>query len=211
MPLSCAKAFRPTIALLYCTGNEVTAATSFEARVSMVASTPVQNGNTSLRTRIAITTSSSEALPARSPMPLMVHSIWRAPALTPASEFATAMPRSSWQCTEKRARSEFGTRSRSRLEQREIFLRHGVADGVGNIDGGGAGLDRGFDAAAEEIEFGAGAVLGSTIRRRRCNCARASPARSPSRRLRAAPSAACISCAPARWTGRCGCAGARPA
>ena len=103
MPLSCANAFRPTIALLYCTGNEVAAATSFEARVSMVASMPVQNGNTSLRTFIAITTSSSAALPARSPMPLMVHSICRAPARTPASEFATAMPRSLWQCTEKRA------------------------------------------------------------------------------------------------------------
>ena len=41
MPLSCAKAFRPTIALLYCTGNEVTAETSREARVSCVASMPV--------------------------------------------------------------------------------------------------------------------------------------------------------------------------
>ena len=115
MPLSCAKAFRPTIALLYCTGNEVTAETSFEARVSMVASMLVQYGSTSLRTFIAITTSSSAALPARSPMPLMVHSIWRVPARTPASEFATAMPRSSWQCTEKRALSEFGTRSRTIL------------------------------------------------------------------------------------------------
>ena len=74
---------------------------------------PVQNGSTSLRTFIAITTSSSAALPARSPMPLMVHSIWRAPALTPASELATAMPRSSWQCTENTALSAFGTRSRS--------------------------------------------------------------------------------------------------
>ena len=44
-------------------------------------------------------------------MPLMVHSIWRAPAFTPASEFATAMPRSLWQCTENTALSEFGTRS----------------------------------------------------------------------------------------------------
>ncbi len=79
----------------------------------MVVSMPVWNGSTSLRVRIAITTSSSEALPARSPMPLTVHSIWRAPARTPASEFATAMPRSSWQCTEKRALSEFGTRSRT--------------------------------------------------------------------------------------------------
>ena len=113
MPNSCAKALRPTIALLNCTGNEVAADTSFEARVSMVVSMPVQNGSTSLRTLIAITTSSSAALPARSPMPLMVHSICRAPALMPASEFATAMPRSLWQCTEKRAWSEFGTASRS--------------------------------------------------------------------------------------------------
>ena len=37
-------------------------------------------GTASGRVRIAITTSSSEALPARSPMPLMVHSICRAPA-----------------------------------------------------------------------------------------------------------------------------------
>ena len=58
---------------------------------------------------MAITTSSSAALPARSPMPLMVHSTWRAPAFTPASEFATAMPRSLWQCTEKITFSEPGT------------------------------------------------------------------------------------------------------
>ena len=46
-----------------------------------------------------MTISSSEQLPARSPMPLMVHSICRAPASIAASEFATASPRSSWQCT----------------------------------------------------------------------------------------------------------------
>ncbi len=97
------------------------------------------------------------------------------------------------------------------LEQREIFLRHGVADGVGNIDGGGAGLDRGLDAAAEEIELGAGAVLarpfdvvGVIARPRHLRDHHLD-------RLRAAPSAACISCAPARWRGRCGCAAARPA
>jgi len=58
---------------------------------------------------IAITISSSAALPARSPMPLMVHSTCRQPARTPASELATAMPRSLWQCTEKIAFSEPGT------------------------------------------------------------------------------------------------------
>ncbi len=113
MPLSCANALRPTIALLYCTGNEVAAETSFEARVSSVASTPVVNGKASLRVRIAITISSSAALPARSPMPFIVHSIWRAPPSTPSSELATAMPRSLWQWTEKIALSVFGTRCRT--------------------------------------------------------------------------------------------------
>ena len=64
-----------------------------------------------------------------------------------------------WQCTEKRARSEFGTFSRTRCHHGKIFLRHRVADGVGDIDGGGAGLDRRLDASAEEVELGAGAVL----------------------------------------------------
>ena len=65
------------------------------------------------RVRTAMTTSSRLQLPARSPKPLMVHSIWRAPPiLTPASELATAMPRSLWQCTDQIALSEFGIRWR---------------------------------------------------------------------------------------------------
>src|ERR1700742_4414553 len=113
MPLSCANALRPTIALLYCTGNEVAADTILEARVSCVVSILFHHGNLSLRMLIAITTSSSAALPARSPMPLTVHSICRAPPAMPASELATAMPRSLWQCTENTALSEFGTHSMS--------------------------------------------------------------------------------------------------
>ncbi len=53
-----------------------------------------QYGTTSLRTFMAMTTSSSAALPARSPRPFIVHSICLAPARTPASELATASPRS---------------------------------------------------------------------------------------------------------------------
>ena len=56
--------------------------TSLEARVSMsVLIASVVKGIESLRTFSAITISSSAALPARSPMPLMVHSTWRAPAM----------------------------------------------------------------------------------------------------------------------------------
>ena len=46
---------------------------------------PVSTGSRSARTRVAITISSSAALPARSPMPLIVHSTWRAPAWTALS------------------------------------------------------------------------------------------------------------------------------
>ena len=51
-----------------------------------------------MRTIIAI--SSSEQLPARSPIPLTATSICRAPFSMPASELATASPRSLWQCVE---------------------------------------------------------------------------------------------------------------
>ena len=45
----------------------------------------------------------------------MVHSIWRAPPIiTPASELATARPRSLWQWTDQIALSELGMRSRRR-------------------------------------------------------------------------------------------------
>ena len=81
-----------------------------------------------------MTISSSAALPARSPMPLMVHSTWRAPARTPASELATARPRSLWQWVEKidlvAARHAFA----QHRDELEIFLRRRIADGVGDID-----------------------------------------------------------------------------
>ena len=41
-----------------------------------------------------------------------------------------------------------------------VFLRHGVTDGIGNIDGGGAGCDHRFDYLAEKRDVGAGGILG---------------------------------------------------
>ena len=58
--------------------------------------------------RRAITTSSMEQLPARSPMPLTATSTWRAPACTAEMEEATETPRSSWQWTLQMARSAPG-------------------------------------------------------------------------------------------------------
>ena len=136
------------------------------------ASMPVSYGRTSLRVLIAMTTSSSAALPARSPMPLMVHSICRAPPATPASELATARPRSLWQCTEKIALSAFGTRSRTVRNMAAVLLRRRVADRVGEVDRGRAGLDRGLDAAAQEVDA-------------RCGCASSADHSTSSTRLRA--------------------------
>ena len=113
MPLSWAKAFLPTIALLYCTENPLTVATSRLACMIRVVSMPVRYGMMSLRTRIAITTSSIAVLPARSPSPLIVHSICRAPASTAASALAVAMPRSLWQWVAMVIASIPGTRSSS--------------------------------------------------------------------------------------------------
>ena len=114
MPASWAKALRPTIALFRCTcmpvmfdtqpaGGHEPRRVDLRRRV----------GNSRDRVRIAITTSSSEQLPARSPMPLIVHSIWPAPFSTAARLLATARPRSLWQWTLITAWSMFGTRSAS--------------------------------------------------------------------------------------------------
>ena len=40
------------------------------------------------------------------------------------------------------------------------LVRHRVADGVWNVDGGGAGLDHRFDHLGQEIQLGARGVLG---------------------------------------------------
>ncbi len=73
--------------------------------------TAVSSPTASPRVCSSITISSSDALPARSPMPLIAHSTWRAPACTPANELATASPRSSWQCTDRTTSRSLGTRS----------------------------------------------------------------------------------------------------
>ena len=51
-----------------------------------------------------------DAFPARSPMPLIVHSTCLTPAVSAAWVLATARPRSSWQCALNTALSELGTR-----------------------------------------------------------------------------------------------------
>src|SRR5881392_3662781 len=95
MPASCANALRPTTALFGWGKTPMTWDRSWLVRKISFAFTPHLNATACERTRPAITISSSAALPARSPMPLIVHSTWPAPASMAASELATARPRSS--------------------------------------------------------------------------------------------------------------------
>ena len=103
MPLEWAKALRPTMALFACTGMFMSELTMREVaailRVLMFVSMPRW-----WHFRI-MAISSSEVLPARSPIPLMVTSTCRAPLSTPARVQAVAMPRSLWQWVERMARS----------------------------------------------------------------------------------------------------------
>ena len=105
MPASCAKALSPTMALLRCTTKPVARETVRLAACSWVVRTLVCRCSEAARVCMAMTTSSREQLPARSPTPLTVHSICRAPACAAERLLATARPRSSWQCTESTARS----------------------------------------------------------------------------------------------------------
>ena len=159
MPLSCANALRPTIALLYCTGNEVDGRDELRG--------PRQHGGVDIgpiRQHVVAHLHRHHDLLERGV----------AGALADAVDGAFDLPDAGAHAGERvghrhaeivvAMRGEarlVGIRHRSRtiLISVEIFLRHRIADGVGDIDGGGAGIDRGLDAAAEEIELGAGAVL----------------------------------------------------
>ncbi len=106
------------------------------------------SGNWSGRVRRAITTSSSDALPARSPRPLIVTSTWRAPAWTAASVFAVARPRSLWQWTLTVASRPIAVADAA--DERAELGRDRVADGVRDVDGRGAGLDDGLVDVEQE-------------------------------------------------------------
>ena len=91
---------RPTIALFGWTGYPVSRETRRLVRAISCVLICESSPTLERLVRSSMTISSSDALPARSPMPLTAHSTCLAPAVRPAKEFATASPRSSWQWTE---------------------------------------------------------------------------------------------------------------
>ena len=119
---------------------------------------PVVRPTSASRVRSSITISSSEALPARSPRPLIAHSTWRAPACRPAKELATARPRSLWQCTESTTLRRSGDELVQAAQERGVLVGHRVADGVRDVDRGRALVDRGLQHLGGELDVGAGGV-----------------------------------------------------
>mmetsp|Transcript_24492 Transcript_24492/g.81392 ORF Transcript_24492/g.81392 Transcript_24492/m.81392 type:complete len:312 (-) Transcript_24492:680-1615(-) len=105
MPDSCANAFAPTMALLACTAMPVYVATILDVRMICFVSMSQWTGKRCGRVRSAMTTSSRDVLPARSPSELRVTSTCLAPRATAASEFAVARPRSLWQWVDQMMRS----------------------------------------------------------------------------------------------------------
>jgi len=119
MPDSWAKALAPTTALFGWTSIPVkletnrksckSGACQYLQQLLLTHGRPKYGLKYWRRTCRAITSSSSEAFPARSPMPLMVHSNCRAPFFTASRKLATAKPKSLWPCTEIIALSTLGT------------------------------------------------------------------------------------------------------
>ena len=108
----------------------------------------VVNGSRSRRTCSAMTISSSEAFPARSPMPLMVHSTWRAPAALrrtnsrrPARGHCGNAP-TAWR--------SLPTRSRTVLNMRVMSCGSAYPTVSGRLTRRRAGLDDGFGHIRQE-------------------------------------------------------------
>lgn len=107
-----------------------------------------------------MTTSSSAVLPARSPRPLIVHSIWVAPFFTPSS--ASAVAHAEVVVTVNRHGDV--------LNAAHVLIRYAirrpnsagkrVPRGVRNVDDGRARIDDALDDLHEEIVVGATGVLG---------------------------------------------------
>ena len=164
MPASWANAFAPTIALFGGTGMPVILLTSWLVATKCAVTMPVVHPpKASGRVRSAITTSSSEVLPARSPNPLIVTSTWLAPAAIAASVLAVAMPRSSWQWALMVTASMPGTVARRWAINAVNSPGRSVAYGVGDVNDRGAGVDgRGIDLA-QISPVAAGGIFGRKL------------------------------------------------
>ena len=111
----------------------------------------------------AITISSSEALPARSPMPLMVHSTCRAPAMHRRQAVGHGHAQVVVAVNGDDGLVDVGHVLEDAADQRPELVRGGVADRVRDVDRGGAGRDGDLQRLVQEVRVGAGGVHGREL------------------------------------------------
>ncbi len=123
----------------------------------------VSTGTRSGRTRLIMMISSSEALPARSPMPLIVHSTCRAPAPMAAMRVRHGQPQVIVAMRAEDRAVRVGHPSDHGPEEVGDLIRRRVADRVRQVDRPGAGGDDRLDQPAQKIEVASGRVLGGEL------------------------------------------------
>ena len=170
-----------------------------DARTSCVVSMPVREAEAVARACAAPSRPlRATLLPARSPMPLMVTSTWRAPAREAGERVGRRQPEVVVAVhRDDRRRRCPGTFSRMPRDQRAELVGHGVADGVGDVERGRAGA-RSRRRAPRRGTSGSlrAGVLGRELDVGAQRCARsATISRDALEHLARASCAACASCA----------------
>ena len=141
MPASCAKALRADDRLVRLDADADDLRQQLAGRIKLLGLDAGLVGR-ARRARVfsTITISSSEQLPARSPMPLTVHSTWRAPFWIAAERVGDRQAEIVVAVDADDAPTS-PSALRDLADQRAVLLGDGVADGVGDVDRGGAGGD----------------------------------------------------------------------
>ena len=116
-------------------------------------------GNCVGRVLMPITTSSSEALPARSPRPLTHTSSWRAPFCSAARVLDVARPRSLWQWTETVAAEPNRSTTRPTRAPNSAGMAYPTVSGMLSVLG--TRVDRGLVQLHQEVDVRPSGVLGA--------------------------------------------------
>ena len=110
--------------------------------ISVVSIVACRSRSPSLRVCSSITISSSDALPARSPMPLIAHSTCRAPAWTPAKRVGHRQAEVVVAVDGEHDVAQLRDQPVQLGEEGGVLVGHRVADGVRDVDGRRALVDR---------------------------------------------------------------------
>ena len=160
MPASCANAFAPTIALLGGTDTPTIDDSALLVGTSACVWMPVECGSVGAHFE-RHHEFFERRVPARSPMPLIVHSTWRAPACTCGQRVRDGKSQ-----IVVAVRGQDRTVADALSDRGEHTLdigRQRIADSIGKVDRRRAGVHRRFSDIAEEIEVASRRVFSGKL------------------------------------------------